>query len=1149
MFPEKDKVRTAVYECPDCKETYTLKGSREGVVHRCRKCSGVLRKKDDRGEIFKDVFGTASDEEIAGVSTRVEPRKIKHVCPGCGARYDIHNPEPEETYPCGKCGTDMQPVPKGQEPEKGRNFGKYVVEKELGRGGMGVVYKAWDPEGQRAVAIKCMLRSDDETETRRFEREARTASSLKHPNIVEVYEVGVEGETPYIAMEYVEGETLSDVLSPHRKKGERIKLDRAVEMIRDAALALGHAHGRRIVHRDVKPHNIMVDRDGKVRVMDFGLARELKRGVTVTSTGEVLGTPQYMSPEQAKGEREKFGPQTDVWALGVMLYEVAGRCQPFEGETAAEILHRITHEEAVPLRKRNPRIERDLETVVMKCLEGEVGERYPTAGKVAEELSRYLDRVPVVAKPPGLVKRAGRKIRKRKAVWLSVASGAAAVIILAAILIPQLGSARMEAEEARSGRQRAELALQLWAGISNHITQAEINARAGEIQRSRAKLDEGIRECRNFLAKTDSPAAHYFLGRLLRARGDREEALKELDRALEMDPDLGEARFERGILRVQEYLALKTVAFQTALALRGELAAPPAAAELEEANPELTGIKDKAREDLSAKVGRSSYFREVDGIFGKAQLARVTGDRKEASRLFKRVLQMEPSYVSALVSLTDIATERAEFAEAVDLATRAITLHRGLGPAYLSRSDAHLQRARANPVEPATPRWLEAALKDAQDALAMGEDTSFAHYTLGNAQRLMGDIERALESYTKALETDPRSANILSNRGAMHAELGNHQAAAADFRKALESNPNLPEARTNLGISLMDAGDLQGALKEHDFALKLNPNLAYVYVNRSHVLIRKGEFDRAKEDLEKALELQPGTSQAHYNLGVIYTRLKKFDDALREYDEAIRLKGNRADYYANRGHAKSSLGDLDGAIRDATEAIKLQPAYPVAFINRGDARRRKGDFAGALADFEEAIRLQPRNWLALYGRAKTKSGRGDIDGAIADYSESLKINPKQPKAHWNRARNRFRKGDVKGALADYTEAVRIDPNHAPSYVDRGVILSRLGRLDEALADYDQAIRIQPGLAVMYRNRGNVRARKGDKEGAIKDYTEAIRLDPRHPGVYYNRAYLRIQKGDKKGGIEDIRKVLEVAPHDWPQRRAAEDDLRRLSEEP
>jgi tetratricopeptide (TPR) repeat protein/predicted Ser/Thr protein kinase len=307
---------------------------------------------------------------------------------------------------------------------------KYLTGVPIGRGGMGEVYKAYDPALKRWVALK-YLRWDDPAMVERFMREARLQARVHHDLVCKVYEVGTQDGRPFIAMQYVEGKTLDEIAS------ETPLMDK-VRLVRDVAEAVHAAHEIGLVHRDLKPQNIMVERQAnggmKPYVMDFGLAREHEAG-GLTETGIIVGTPAYMSPEQARGEVSTLDRRTDVYALGAVLYRLVGGRPPFEAGSDIAVALKVAHAEPAPLRSVVPDVPIDLETVVMKCLEKEPERRYASALDLASDLGRFLEGTSVVARPTGLAERVARKIRKNPTTSAALALAALSLLSVAVLLV------------------------------------------------------------------------------------------------------------------------------------------------------------------------------------------------------------------------------------------------------------------------------------------------------------------------------------------------------------------------------------------------------------------------------------------------------------------------------------------------------------------------------------------------------------------------------------------------------------------------------------------------------------------------------------------------------------------------------------------
>ncbi|HUY89134.1 MAG TPA: serine/threonine-protein kinase [Pirellulales bacterium] len=296
--------------------------------------------------------------------------------------------------------------------EAPRTFGQYELLAELGRGGMGVVYQARQKHLGRTVALKMVLASHlaSAQQLRRFEAEGRAAASLRHANIVRLLDSGqVEGQ-PYLAMDYIAGENLA-----RRLQRGPLDMDAAVRLVCDVARAVDYLHKQGIVHRDVKPSNILLDEDGQPYLTDFGLAKLLATDSHLTGTGVAAGTPSYMAPEQAAGQPADVTPLCDVYSLGAVLYELLAGRPPFQAASAIDVLIQVLESEPVSPRHLNPAVPRSLATICLKCLEKQPAARYASAGALADDLERYLKGEEVEARSGGAVQRVRRWMRREPA--------------------------------------------------------------------------------------------------------------------------------------------------------------------------------------------------------------------------------------------------------------------------------------------------------------------------------------------------------------------------------------------------------------------------------------------------------------------------------------------------------------------------------------------------------------------------------------------------------------------------------------------------------------------------------------------------------------------------------------------------------------
>jgi WD40 repeat protein/tRNA A-37 threonylcarbamoyl transferase component Bud32 len=393
---------------------------------RCSGCGGALQAED----------------EWAG-------RNVK--CPDCGARTPVASPSGETATlpPSAPVGDDSEivmlaraaPVPGAAAVVTG-----YDILCELGRGGMGVVYKARHVKLGRLVALKMILVAEHAgpEERARFQTEAEAVARLQHPNIVQIYEVGEQDGRPFFSLEFCAGGSLEQKLA-----GTPLPPKEAARLAETLARAMHAAHEAGVVHRDLKPANVLLAKDGTPKITDFGLAKKLGEAGQ-TATGAVMGTPSYMAPEQAGGRSEDIGPRTDVYALGALLYEMLTGRPPFRAATPLDTILQVIAEEPVPVRHLQPKVPPDLETICLKCLRKEPGQRYHSAAALARDLRCYLDGKPIRARPVGVAGRAWKWVR-RNPVVAGLAAAATVSLVGGTILASYFAvEARGEAARARA---------------------------------------------------------------------------------------------------------------------------------------------------------------------------------------------------------------------------------------------------------------------------------------------------------------------------------------------------------------------------------------------------------------------------------------------------------------------------------------------------------------------------------------------------------------------------------------------------------------------------------------------------------------------------------------------------------------------------
>jgi WD40 repeat protein len=355
-----------------------------------------------------------------------------------------------------------------------RAFGDYELLEEIARGGMGIVYKARQRSLDRTVAVKMILAGPLATRQfiQRFRSEAGAAAALHHPNIVAIHDVGVHDGQHFFSMDYVEGQDLAHLVG-HRPLAPR----KAAEYVKVIAEAIHYAHNQGILHRDLKPSNVLVDAaTDQPRVTDFGLARRLDSESSLTVTGQLLGSPAFMPPEQASPDRGKVGRYTDVYALGGVLYHLLTARPPFQGESLPSVITQVLETEPIPPRLLNPAVPKDLETICLKCLEKEPGRRYATARELAEDIGRFLKNLPVHARPVGRTERFWRWCRREPALASlgGVALGLLCVVAIGApIAALRINAARRQAE-LRAYTSDMNIVLQAWEDGNLRRAQARL---------------------------------------------------------------------------------------------------------------------------------------------------------------------------------------------------------------------------------------------------------------------------------------------------------------------------------------------------------------------------------------------------------------------------------------------------------------------------------------------------------------------------------------------------------------------------------------------------------------------------------------------------------------------------------------------------
>ena len=833
-----------------------------------------------------------------------------------------------------------------------RRVGPYTVVRELGRGGMGVVLLAWDPRLERLVAIKRLLEEASGPGLQRFQREARLAAGLRHPGIAQVHEVVLTGpQAPYMVQEYVRGEPLSTLA-----RGGRLGARRAAELVLSACEGVSAAHAAGVVHRDLKPHNVLVTPQGRAVVLDFGIARG-EQAAQLTRTGVMIGTPAYAAPELLEDAREA-GPPADVYGLGATLYECLSGVPPFQGSPRSVITAVLTRP-PTPLRELVADVPAALAEICERCLAKEPEERYPEAAALAAALAEYLraeagakDAAPTPPRPP------------RRGLALLLAALLVAVGALALLLLLAPGT-----------RGRAEAAL---ARLEQGLRFQGLPRQQDPLEETRlisaglAEADAALRELDAALVVApDDPGLLLTRARALRALWRTDEALEAAARARALDPQPGAACLLEAELRLERRV--------------WELFDPPLARDASPAElEEVRGLLARA-EELGAPAPPLT----------RAWLAILGGDAAGARSWLEQASQADP--------------DRLAFARAWArwwTSSRAERRNDALGALL---EEAAVRPARQPLVLRQRVLWLleradfAQALAEAERALLLVADAprARAHLTLLRARAREGtrDAAGAAADYRAALELHPGWPRPwpLYYLGSLELQGGALPAALEHAERALELAPDWPLGLTLRANLKLHQGREREALADLDRALVLDPELALAYRDRAFTRQRLGQPE-GLADLERSLALDPDDPEARYRRAMRRMEGKDAQGALEDALRACELAPRTSEYRLYLAYLRRHMDDLAGSRAELDRVIELAPGNARAWADRGLVRRQQGDLRGALADYDRALQLDPSKAETWMRRAIAREHAGDLRGALADVEEVLKRDPQHRQA-------------------------------------------------------------------------------------------------------------------------------------------------------
>jgi tetratricopeptide (TPR) repeat protein/serine/threonine protein kinase len=1023
-------------------------------------------------------------------------------------------------------------------------------------GGLGKVSVARDEELHRDVALKEIKeRHADNYESRaRFLVEAEITGALEHPGVVPVYGLGRYADgRPFYAMRFIKGDTLREAVehfhkaeAGERPAGRRLELRKLLGRFVDVCDVIAYAHSRGILHRDLKPDNIMLGKYGETLVVDWGLAKPLGApeeakdksepffqpsgdGSAETQKGAAIGTPQYMPPEQAAGRLDVLGPASDVYSLGATLYCVLTGQAPFTDPTVGAVLQKVQRGEFPPPRQINPKVPTALEAVCLNAMAFRPEDRYPTARALAHDIEQWLADEPVSAwREPWRV-RVGRWMRHHQTLTAATVAG-----LLVAILAGGAGALWYQHEQAAQAARHAAQASATASGVDAALNEAEgLEKQAAGLKDEPVRWKETLSEAGSAVKRAE--------GLLNSGEGADDLRIRLAD---------AEGRLEAAEKDRRLLVHLEEVHLQSAVAgseggfdLAGEAKQYAAAFE------EDMGFSSLITEEAAERINTRPIRVELLAALADWSNAAPSKEDKERLRNVLKTADPDPAafrnrWNAAMTKKDEEALHNLAFSPeaAKQPAVRVALL--GWQLTSINSGDAVKFLKEANDRRPGdfwilfrlghacrqtSPPLTDDAIRYFTAALAMRPDSSTAHVALANELRIKRQFDDAIREYRFAVRLKPDNVWAYNGLGLVLRDQGNRDEAISEYRKAIELDPKLSLPHTNLGLVLQDQHKLDEAAAEHRKAVELDPKSVYALASLGNLLREQGKREEAEAEYRQALELDPKYASSHNGLAIVLNDEGKRDEAVAEYHKAFELDPRYVAAHSNLGGVLHSQHKWDEAVAEYRKALEFDAKYVFAHTGLGNVLRDQGKRDEALAEYRKAVDLDPKYAYAHNGLGNALYDLGKRDEAAAEYRKAIELDPKLATAHSNLAgvlRDQHRSDE---AVAEFQKSIEIDPKFINAHNNLGNVLREQGKRDEAAAEYRKALEIDPKYAVAHNGLGNVLRDQGKAEEATAEYRKAMELDPKLAGSHNTFGITLYNQGKLDEAAAEYRNAFELDP--------------------